>query len=201
MKIETERLILRPPRRSDWKAMVEGMNDFEISKNFESIPYPFKRKDAELFIKEKSKEWKKKKKSNYHFMIELKSEKKIIGASGFNKIDNFVKKATSGSWISRKYWRKGYITEAKIAINDFAFNNLKMQKLETDTFVENKRSNRMSKKLGYKFEGTRRRSNRSRATKKWHDANNYGLLKEEWKKVRSKLIKELKAKIKRETKK
>ena len=79
------------------------------------------------------------------------------------------------------------MTEAKIAVNDFAFNKLKLRKLNSDVFTENKASNATQLKMGYRLEGTRRKAARSKASGKIHDENIYGLLKEDWKKVRGKL--------------
>jgi [ribosomal protein S5]-alanine N-acetyltransferase len=196
MIIETKRLILRPPRKDDWKDLVEGANDIQISKMVTSIPYPYKKKNALWWIKDVTKRWKKKEKDDYTFYIELKKEHKVIGATGIHKVDYINKKAKTGSWINRKYWRNGYILEAKIPILDFIFNKLKLEKVETEAFVENKASNAMSKKLGFKYEGTKRRSVSSKATGKIHDENIYGLLKEEWKRVRPKLIKEVQERTK-----
>ena len=46
MKIETERLILRNAKRTDWKDIVDNINDLEVSKNLAQVPYPYKKKDA-----------------------------------------------------------------------------------------------------------------------------------------------------------
>ena len=51
--------------------------------------------------------------------------------------------------------------------------------------------------MGYKLEGTKRKSHKISLTGKIINMNFYGLLKEEWKKVRPKIIKKLKEKIKR----
>ena len=91
--------------------------------------------------------------------------------------------------VNKKYWRKGYATEAKIAINDFAFNELKLRRIESGSFSNNIASNALQLKMGFKFEGTKRKNVRCMTTGKIHDENIYGLMKEEWKKARSKLIK------------
>ena len=96
----------------------------------------------------------------------------------------------TGSWINKKYWRNGFITEAKIAANDYVFNKMKLRKLNSKIFKENKASNAVQKKIGYKFEGTQRQEAKDLATGKIHDENLYGLLKEDWKKARTKLIKQ-----------
>lgn len=196
MIIETKRLILRPPKRSDWKDVVEGSRDIQVSKMLAVVPHPYKKKDALRWINDVIKKWKKKKKEDYTFFIELKKEKKVIGATGIHKVSYIDKKAKTGSWINKKYWRKGYILEAKIPILDFIFNKLQLEKVETEAFVENKASNEMSKKLGFRYEGTKRKSVACKATGKIHDENIYGLLKEEWKKIRPKLIRELNKKLK-----
>jgi len=196
MRLETGRLILRPPRKSDWKDIVEGIGDITVSRNLKVVPYPYYKKDALAWIGKSLEHWKQKEKKDCTFMIELKSERKLIGATGLHKINNICKKAETGSWINKKYWRRGYILEAKVPVLDFAFNKLKLNKIETGAFVENIASNRMSLKLGFKEEGIRKRTVVCKATGKIHDENLYGLFKEEWLKTKPKIIKEGGIKIK-----
>ena len=189
MELETKRLILRKPKKGDWKDIVEGAGEFDVAKMTASIPHPYKKKDAEDVIKKIIKKWKQKAVTDYSFVIELKSEKKIIGVIGLHKINNFFGHAETGSWINKKYWRKGYITEAKIAINDFAFNKLKLRRLNSFVFKDNKASNATQIKMGYKLEGMQRKAAKSKASGRIQDLNMYGLLKEDWKKTRLELIK------------
>ncbi len=189
MKLETKRLILREPKTSDWKDIFDGISDFEISRWLSRVPYPYKRKDAEDFIKGMIKKWETKNSDEYVFFIELKSEKKVIGVIGIHKINRFSGTGDSGSWVNRKYWRNGYMTEAKIAFNDFVFNKLKLRKIRSSVYRENKASNATQIKVGYKLEGMQRKNTKCRASGKIHDSYMYGLLKEDWKKARPKLIK------------
>src|SRR3989344_8693074 len=119
MILKTKRLILRKPRKSDWKDLVEGCNDLETAKYVATMPSPYTKKDAEFWIKKCKRAWMKKKKDRYYFFIELKSEKKMIGAIDVFNIKDFIGKCETGSWINRKYRRKAYMTEAKIAVNEF----------------------------------------------------------------------------------
>lgn len=194
MKLETKRLILRKPRLSDWKDIVEGCREIDVAKMTEKIPHPYTKKDALWWIKEISKHSGGKEK--YYLFIELKSEKKVIGDLDLENVKKFNGTAETGSWINKKYWRKGYITEAKIAVNDFAFKKLKLRKLNSYVFTDNKASRKVQEKMGYKLEGVERKQSRSLSTKKIHDVCLYGLLKEDWKKIRPKLIKDLNKKIK-----
>lgn len=196
VKLETERLILRKPRMSDWKDLVEGMNNLNVSKNLLKIKFPYSKKDAEGWIKNCQKVWNKKINKKYPFFIELKSEKKVIGAINLS-FDSHNLIGGTGSWINEKYWKKGYITEAKIAVNEFAFNELKLRKLETEVYSDNKASNAVQKFVGYKYEGNRKKHAICLADGKIKDENLYGLMKKDWKKNLPKLRKHLKDKIKR----
>ena len=178
MKIETKRLILRKPKKSDWKDITEGVGELDIARYIGRIPHPYKKKD------------------DYSFVIELKPEKKVIGATNLHQIDGISLSAATGSWINKKYWRNGYILEAKIPTLDFAFNKLKLIRIESCVYKENKASNGMAKVFGYKLEGTKRKAVKAISTGKTHDENIYGLLKPEWKKARPKVVKRLKKKLK-----
>ncbi len=187
MELETKRLLLRKARKSDWQDIVEGASDLNVSKMMTSVPHPYEKKDAELFINDSIKKWNQKK--GFSFFIELKSEKKVIGVMTVGGINEFNGTATTGSWINKKYWKQGYITEAKITVNDFAFNQLKLRRLNSTVYTDNKASNATQTKMGYVFEGVSRKAQRSKSTGKIHDLNIYGLLKEDWKKIRPILIK------------
>lgn len=191
MILETKRLIIRKPKITDTNDIVEGVGEYDVSKMLLVVPYPYTKKDADAFIKRKIKKWKQKDVDDYLFVIELKSEKKVIGAIGIHKIDKFSGVGETGSWINKKYWRNGYMTEAKIAVNNFAFDKLKLRRLNSNVYTINKASNATQLKMGYKLEGTKRKAVRSKATGKIQDENIYGLLKEDWRKIRPKLIKHI----------
>jgi RimJ/RimL family protein N-acetyltransferase len=196
MKLETERLILREPRMSDWKDVVEALGDIEVSRYLMKVSHPFTKKDSISWIKKNIEKWKEKDKEDYAFFIELKSEKKVIGGLKLD-IDKHNMVGHTGSWINRKYWKSGYITEAKIALNDWVFNKLKLRKLESGAALENIASNIMQKKMGYKYEGKRIKKFITKSTGKIHDENIYGLLREDWKKISTKLKEHTKEKIKK----
>ncbi|MFA5841142.1 MAG: GNAT family protein [Candidatus Paceibacterota bacterium] len=187
MKLETKRLILREPKKSDWKDLVEGVGECDVAKMLSTIVHPYTKKDAIEYIQKVNKRWKQKIKDDYSFFIELKSEKKMIGAIGIHKIDIYSGNGTTGSWINKKYWRNGYMTEAKVALNDFAFNKLKFIRLNSSVATNNVASNATQLKMGYKLEGMQRKIKRCRASGKLSDQNMYGLLKEDWKKTKAKI--------------
>jgi RimJ/RimL family protein N-acetyltransferase len=189
MQIETNRLILRKPKLSDSKDIVEGISHPQVIKMLEGAPVPYKEKDAIEYIKKSGKKFGR---ESYSFSIELKDEKKVIGNINLGSINSYKKVATTGSWVNKKYQKRGIMTEAKIAVNDFAFNRLGLIRLDSSVKKENKASNATQLKMGYELEGIRRKGFRSKASSRFYDLNLYGLLKEDWKKVRLKISKKLK---------
>lgn len=192
MKLETKRLILRKYKLSDWQDVVEGVSEYDVTKMLSAVPRPYKKKDALDFLKRSIKKYKQKPLDGLNLAIELKKEKKVIGSIGIHKISHRNNSATTGSWVNKKYWCNGYMTEAKIAFNDFAFNTLKLGRLESEVYTDNPASNAVQQKVGYTLEGTKRQAAHNIADRKIHDLNIYGLLKPEWKKRRASLVKEMK---------
>ncbi len=181
MKLTTKRLILRPLKNSDAKSIAENINDLEVTKWLLVVPYPYKLKDAKEWVKHNKEKWKKRKKEDYTFGIELKEEKIIIGGIGIHKIDKFQGKAKVGYWLGRKNWNKGYGSEALKAILDFAFKKLKLRRIEAGVFVGNPSSGRLLEKFGGKREGLKRKSCKCKADKKIKNEYIMGLLKGEYK--------------------
>ncbi|MFA6518803.1 MAG: GNAT family protein [Candidatus Shapirobacteria bacterium] len=182
MKLATKRLILRDWDEKDIDDLVEGLNNLEVSKWLAKAPYPYTKKDARNWIKYCRENDKKGKKRNaYYFAIELKSEKKVIGGVGLEKIDRFQGTAGGGIWLNAKYHGHGYGTEAFAERIRFAFDKLKLRRIENGYFKGNQSSFKMQEKLGYKLEGIKRKACKCLADGKIKDEYITGLLKEEWK--------------------
>jgi len=180
MKLITERLILRPLKIFDANEIVEGLNNLNVTRWLFAVKYPYTIKDAKSWIKHTQVEFRKKKKEGYHFGIELKKEKKIIGGIGLDIKGDY--KASVGYWINERYWKNGYGSEALKLILDFAFEKLKLQRLEAGVFVGNSTSGKLLEKFGAKKEGLKRKSQKCKADGKIKDEYIYGLLKEDYKK-------------------
>jgi len=62
--------------------------------------------------------------------------------------------ATTGAVIGEKdCWNKGYGTDAKMALLEYAFNTLNLRKIMSSVIAFNGRSKRYSEKCGYRVEG------------------------------------------------
>ena len=183
MKLESKRLILREWGKRDMKDLIEGLNNLKISKWLAYVPYPYTHKDAGKWINYCIKNANKgKKRDSYEFAIELKSEEKIIGGIGIVKISKVQGTAGGGLWLNAKYHGCGYGEEAFTQKINFAFNKLKLRRLENGFIKGNSSSFKMQKRLGYKIEGLKRKAFKCMADGKFKDEYITGLLKEEWNK-------------------
>lgn len=152
-----------------------------VSKWLLAVPHPYKKSDAKWWIEHCQHNYRKRKHDGYEFAIELKSESKLIGGIGLSKIKPDQGTATIGYWINPKYQRKGYGSEALKAVLDFAFNELKLRRIEAEVFVGNPSSGKLLEKFGAKKEGLKRKAKICKADGKIKDEFVYGLLKEEYK--------------------
>lgn len=179
MKLLTERLLLREIKESDSNYLVEGLRDKEVVTFLEAVPFPYSVSDANWFINKCKENANNKQRENYEFAICLKNNPTIlIGVISLTKINYFHEKCSMGYWLNEKFQRKGYMFEASKKVIEFAFKNLKLNKIEISAAVKNIASNNLIKKLGFVFEGTKKKSMKSKVTKEIFDVNFYGFLKE-----------------------
>jgi [ribosomal protein S5]-alanine N-acetyltransferase len=181
MKINTQRLLLRPVTLRDIPSIVKNVNNLNVSKWLLAVPYPYRTKDAKSWINHCQEEAGKKQRDNYDFGIELKSDNTLIGAIGINHISKYQGTATVGYWLGEDYWRNGYGSEALNAILNLAFKKLKLRRLEAEVFAKNPSSGKLLEKYDFQKEGFKRKVIKSKATGKIHDGIIYALLRQDYK--------------------
>jgi len=148
-KLETERLILRQIKNADVDAIFNcWMQDEDISK-YMYWKASKDRKEAQEFVQfelgnlenDKWNRW----------IILLKQTDEIIGTCliYFNDEEN--------NWdisynLGKKYWGKGYITEAMQRVMEYAINELSIKECIASHAIENPESGRVIQKLGFCYE-------------------------------------------------
>ena len=113
--IKGKRINLRSLRLPDADSIAKNINSKYITRYTQNIPYPYKRKYAVSFIRKTFA--KAKKGTEYSLGIELGGE--IIGGAGLLNVKNGI--AEIGYWLGKRYWGKGYMTEASKLIVDYGF--------------------------------------------------------------------------------
>lgn len=180
MKLTTPRLVLRDLRKGDAASITKYVSDREIAKNLLVVPHPYSLKDAKVFLALCAKFKTKRRREVYNVALELKSTGELIGLIGIKDIHYFNGTGDLGFWLGRPYHRQGLMSEAVAEVLKFAFIKLEFRRVSVCAFAENKASNGLIKKLGFKHEGIFQKSVRDRATGAIHDTHHYGLLKQDW---------------------
>jgi len=155
VRIETERLTLRPPQHSDyreWSAL---------------------RRDSADFLKPWEPTWAEDHLSRRGFANRVYwAQRSISGGSavplflfrrtdegllGAITLDNIrrgpAQAGTCGYWIGQPFARNGYMREALQAMVHYAFTTLDLSRVESACLPENAASRGVLEKCGYKYEG------------------------------------------------
>ncbi len=104
---------------------------------------------------------------------------KLIGVMGLHRINWVDRTAVTGAFIGEKScWDRGYGTEAKMLLLNYAFNRLGLAKVNSAVIAYNGRSLAYSLKCGYRKEGMRR-SQFFRDGKRW-DEILLGVTRRDW---------------------
>ncbi len=146
----TERLILNQPKKSDIEDLIFLLNETsEFYENTITFPYPYKKENAEFWIKMSENGFENK--DHYVFAIRDKENLKIIGGIGLHGI-SIHQKAEIGYWIAKDFWNKGITTEALKEIIHFGFKSLKLNKLYASHYPHNPASGKVMEKCGMIYE-------------------------------------------------
>ena len=83
----------------------------------------------------------------------IKYKGTIAGTAGFNKIDRKLSRAEIGYWIGSEFQKNGIVTEVCRFLIAYAFENLKLNKVQMSVAVENKPSRAVCERLNMDLEG------------------------------------------------
>lgn len=144
IELKTERLILRPLGIEDINTVHAYASDIENTRYMLHLPNDTIEETMD-FLTQVTNEWQKAVPLFYEFAITLEGEH--IGAVGVY----LNEQRTEGElgWIlNKKYWGKGFATEAANAVKDFAVNQLKVSTLFARCDYRNAPSSNVMKKIG-----------------------------------------------------
>ena len=125
--------------------VTELLNDPEVSATLEGIPYPYYRAYADHWIP--THETLFKKRGELHLAIELNSSGALLGAVGLLPKSERDPRHL-GYWLGRRYWGKGYATEALREFIRFARVDLGAQSIAARCMVDNAASIAVLAKIG-----------------------------------------------------
>lgn len=155
LRIETGRLVLRPPRHGDWRAWADL------------------RRDSAEFLKPWEPSWADDHLGRRAFTNRVYWAQRAIAAGtavplflirreddvlvGAITLDNIrrgpAQTATAGYWTGAPFAREGYMREALLAVTHHAFHEMDLSRIEAGCLPENTPSRRLLESCGYKYEG------------------------------------------------
>ena len=149
--IITDRLLIRQPEMSDAKPFFEALNrSFLELKRWMPWQGRPSLESTIKFMEHATSNWNSQNQQDFPMILVLKNSKTIIGASGFNERSKpEIPMYEIGYWLDTQYTGHGYMTEAVMAIKDFAFDRLKAARVQLCTQPENIKSIAIAKRCGF----------------------------------------------------
>jgi RimJ/RimL family protein N-acetyltransferase len=175
--LEGHKTILRPPEKAtDLETCMRWINDPEIRQFVLSfLPQDRKREEA-WFDKMNTTD------TDIALAIVAKPELRLIGLMGLHRIEWKNRVACTGALIGDPDYRnKGFGSDAKMALLEYAFHELGLNKVTSNAFATNPRSVAYSQKCGYRVEGRRRQQMFKGG--RFIDLVELGVLRREWEPV------------------
>ena len=171
ISLKTKRLLLRPFDISDASTVQRLAGVREVSDMTQAIPYPYEDGMAEEWIATHASAWINL--TNVTFAICEEITGDLIGCVGLT-ISKSHNRATLGYWLGMDFWGQGYCTEASKAVLAFAFDTLKLNRVDAIHLSSNPASGAVMEKIGMLNEGVHRQYVRNNGV--YCDVVEYGIL-------------------------
>jgi ribosomal-protein-alanine N-acetyltransferase len=149
--IQTERLVLRPPREADAVALFDLGSSAAVTK-YVGWPRHMTLEDTHAFLKSSSAEWERWPAGPW--VIESRADARLLGTSGLSFETSY--RASTGYVLVQSAWGKGIATEALRAVAELA-DRLAVRRLYALCHVEHWASARVLERAGFQHEGVLRR--------------------------------------------
>jgi len=151
--LESERLILRPPRPCDIQSMTVWLSDYDVARMTSRVPHPYSEADAESFLALNA---------EHRFVIQRKRDGVFLGMAGLHAQDGQELGYEFGYWLGKPFWGFGYATEGARRLVRFAFEALGLESVHAGWFYDNPASGHVLAKLGARHNGSQSRECRAR---------------------------------------
>ncbi len=177
MQIETERLILRDFKDTDWQVMAAYWGDpryqqfYPVVEDVEGMV----RQLVAMFVEAQGDE----PRQRWQLAVVRKDDGHMIGNCGIRVNAPEHREANIGYELNPDEWGQGFATEAATAMLRFGFEDLRMHRIWAECNAENTGSIRVLAKLGMQREARFREHQWFR--NRWWDTEIYAILDREWK--------------------
>ncbi len=150
-KMTGKKCYLAPLDVNDAGKYTEWLNDLEVTQNLIIFPQIISIENEKNVLENLSKE-------HTYSIVDITTNE-LIGNCGFSSIDHINQTADVGIFIgNKKYWDKGYGTEALSLLLDYGFKALNLHNVFLRVFSFNERAIKSYEKIGFKMVGKKRES-------------------------------------------
>ena len=180
----TPRLEMRPFRRRDLDALIDGAADSLADLN-KWLPWAhsgYGRRDALVFLRDSVSAWAEGR--AFDFTVRYLEDPGFhVGNVSVWFVSRQSRVGEVGYWIRSSETRKGVATEAAARILQVAFDELDLHRVVLRIAVGNRGSERVAEKLGFAREGLLREE--LQVNGEWMDHSVWGLLEHEYRSMKS----------------
>lgn len=175
-------MILREFDDSDLKSVNEYASDPAVAEYMEWGPSS--EKETRSFLRLARDFRLEKPRLQFELAIYHTGERKVIGGCGLTVVDKERRQAALGYVLNRKFWRKGYVSEAAAAMLRFGFAELNLHRIFATCDELNEGSYAVMRKIGMRQEAhfIEERFIKGR----WRNTFVYALLAREWREQQKK---------------
>jgi RimJ/RimL family protein N-acetyltransferase len=151
--LESERLLLSPPASGEelaiWEAVRESFASLSRWLSWaRTLPTPEQLEESNLQLQARFRE-----RSEFHFRIRHKTDRRLLGSIGLVYIDPEVPSFELGFWLRDSARHQGYMQEAARLVIDFAIHRLGAARLQLRIDPRNEASCRLAERCGFVREG------------------------------------------------
>jgi RimJ/RimL family protein N-acetyltransferase len=176
MELETERLILRAFRESDWPDVLA----YQVDARYLRYDAWTRRtaKEVREFVGMFLAQQQERPRTKFQLAITLKADRQRIGSCGIRVSSANARKGDIGYELSPAHWGCGFGSVAARAIVRFGFIHLKLHRVSSWCIADNVGSARVLEKLGMRLEGRLRDKEYFKG--RWWDTLLYAILENQW---------------------
>ncbi len=151
-RFTTKRLVLRKIEAMDQKHVFKGLSHPSVTQYY-GVSFPT------YAATEEQMEWYEQlwqEQTGIWWAICDQRDNSFLGACGYNEYQVAHRKIELGYWLLPPYWGQGYVQEALRTIIPYAFQQLKIERIEAFVETGNDASDKALLKCGFQHEGTMR---------------------------------------------
>lgn len=174
--LSTDRLVIRDLNSSDL-SFIHLIHSIAEVQEYATLDIPNSIADSEDYLRKYIDQQNHNPRKEYGFCLSLANQEPLGLIGLINSLSKF-KNAELWFKLHPKYWGKGYVTEAALAILKFGFEELVLHRIEAGVATENIASIKVLGKIGMRREGMRRKILPIRG--EWKDNFHYAILEEDF---------------------